>query len=476
MKTNTSSTLAGSQKSASELSAVFYGIKYDDVNKQLFITDTLNSQIKTYNLLTHEITVLCGNGTAGYYGDGGPALQAMLNMPLSVEYDPEDQLLYIQDTGNHRIRKLDLNAGIISTFAGSGTDTVSFVSANASTVSLAGACVAVLSKKHNQMFISSYLKVSVLYLDTMKTVTILNNDSVSSNYPDFTLGSPAGLAYDDTRAILYVSDSTKHIIIKYEFPTDNRTEHIISRIIGAPKQCGSKGDGESSLNARTCNPGILEFDSESNVLYFSDWGNRVVRAINLNTTIVTKVSSTCIPGFSGDGGLAINANTEIIWGISFDKKNKLLYMADILNINIRVVSHIQCYYGLYGAVPCKQCEPGTYTDTLGAKQCTPAPKGSFVAEFGANSSTQCSEGYYANGTGLTSCLPCEPGTYAEGTGNSECEQCPSGRFANTRASTSCTKCYLGFYAPTNGFIQCKYFCRYYRLYRVYTLCTRLLCQ
>ena len=66
------------------------------------------------------ITTVAGTGAAGYSGDGGPALSAMLNGPGAVGLGP-DGALYIGENSGHRIRRVDLQTGVITTFAGTGS-------------------------------------------------------------------------------------------------------------------------------------------------------------------------------------------------------------------------------------------------------------------------------------------------------------------------------------------------------------------
>jgi sugar lactone lactonase YvrE len=65
------------------------------------------------------ITTIAGNGTEGFAGDGGPAAQAALGLPRGVAVDPSGTI-YIADSYNHRIRRVDAK-GIIITITGSGT-------------------------------------------------------------------------------------------------------------------------------------------------------------------------------------------------------------------------------------------------------------------------------------------------------------------------------------------------------------------
>jgi sugar lactone lactonase YvrE len=85
----------------------------------LYIADTANNRIRLVNLNEGMITTVVGTGAAGSGGDGGPAVQAELNAPQGVALDLDGNL-YIADTGNNRIRKVDPTSGWITTIAGSG--------------------------------------------------------------------------------------------------------------------------------------------------------------------------------------------------------------------------------------------------------------------------------------------------------------------------------------------------------------------
>lgn len=84
---------------------------------KLYIADMGNHVIRRVDLETDRIDTIAGNGEPGYAGDGGPAVRANLKQPHSIQFGP-DGILYICDIGNHAIRSVDLNTGIIRTFAG----------------------------------------------------------------------------------------------------------------------------------------------------------------------------------------------------------------------------------------------------------------------------------------------------------------------------------------------------------------------
>ncbi len=90
-----------------------------DKEGNYFIADMANHAIRRVDAKTGIITTFAGNGKPGYSGDGGPANQAELKQPHSIQFGPEGDL-YICDIGNHVIRKVDMKTGLISTFAGTG--------------------------------------------------------------------------------------------------------------------------------------------------------------------------------------------------------------------------------------------------------------------------------------------------------------------------------------------------------------------
>src|SRR5438876_10452827 len=83
----------------------------------LYFCDLDNQRIRRLDLKTRRMTTMAGNGQRGYVGDGGPALQASLNMPHEIRFDREGNL-YIAERDNHVIRRVDGKTGIISTVAG----------------------------------------------------------------------------------------------------------------------------------------------------------------------------------------------------------------------------------------------------------------------------------------------------------------------------------------------------------------------
>ncbi|MCY2973427.1 MAG: hypothetical protein NTW52_02040 [Planctomycetota bacterium] len=90
-----------------------------DASGNLFAVDMMNHVVRKIDMKTNVISTIAGTGTAGYQGDGGPAISAQFKQPHSIQFDSKGDL-YVCDIGNHVIRKIDMKTGKISTFAGTG--------------------------------------------------------------------------------------------------------------------------------------------------------------------------------------------------------------------------------------------------------------------------------------------------------------------------------------------------------------------
>ncbi len=86
----------------------------------IYVTDSSQHRIVRLDPATRQATLFAGTGRAGFSGDGGPADQARLNIPTGVALDPSGKFLLVADLGNHRVRRIDLATRVITTLAGSG--------------------------------------------------------------------------------------------------------------------------------------------------------------------------------------------------------------------------------------------------------------------------------------------------------------------------------------------------------------------
>lgn len=95
-----------------------YEVRFDRAGN-VFWVERLSHCVRKLEAKTGVIRTIAGTGTAGFSGDGEPATKAQLNEPHSIGFDPAGNL-YICDVKNHRLRKVDMRTGLISTLAGTG--------------------------------------------------------------------------------------------------------------------------------------------------------------------------------------------------------------------------------------------------------------------------------------------------------------------------------------------------------------------
>lgn len=216
----------------------------------LYIADTNNHRIRLLNLATGVLTTIAGTGVAGYSGDGGSALSAQLFHPTALAADSSGDL-YLADTGNHRIRRIDAVSGVISTVAGNGSQGSS----------------------------SSSLPATQSAID-----------------------SPMGLALDPA-GNLFLADSHNHRILRVD-----ATSGIMTTVAGTGS-AGFSGDGAPASSASLALPQGITIDSTGNLL-FADAENHRIRRIDGSTGAITTVAGSGVQGFSGDGAPAISATLD----------------------------------------------------------------------------------------------------------------------------------------------------------------------
>jgi sugar lactone lactonase YvrE len=96
------------------------GLTLDDAGN-LYVSDSANHRIRKVDFEANEISTIAGSGEPAFSGDGGPATEATLDNPRALAFGPDGRL-YVADENNHRIRAIDLESGIIVTVAGNGED------------------------------------------------------------------------------------------------------------------------------------------------------------------------------------------------------------------------------------------------------------------------------------------------------------------------------------------------------------------
>ncbi len=95
-----------------------YEVRFDKKGN-MFWVERVNHVVRRLDAQEQTVSTMAGTGKKGFSGDGGPGVQADLSSPHSIQFDPDGDL-YVCDIGNHRVRRVDMKTGIITTFAGTG--------------------------------------------------------------------------------------------------------------------------------------------------------------------------------------------------------------------------------------------------------------------------------------------------------------------------------------------------------------------
>jgi sugar lactone lactonase YvrE len=283
-------------------------------------------QFNGTNLTNDIIITVAGNGTAAFSGDNGAATNANLQYPFGVAVDGLGQL-YIADTDNDRIRKVNSN-GIIATVAGGGSGGDGGAATNASLDYPEGVAV----DASGNLYIADTDNQRIRKVGTNGIITTVAGNGSSGYSGDGGAATNASLDYPEGVAVdasgnLYIADSDNNRIRKVD------TNGIISTVAGDGEE-GYSGDGGAATNASLQLPVDVAVDVFNN-LYIADYDNQRIREVDTNG-VITTVAGNGTNGYSGDGGAATNANLYYPEGVATDSTGNL-YVADSYNQRIREV-------------------------------------------------------------------------------------------------------------------------------------------
>ena len=291
------------------------------------------------------INTIAGTGNADYSGDSGQAISAELNIPFGMVFDAAGNL-YFADEANNVIRKIITSTGVITTYAGTyyptgGNWYYGGDGGPADSAYLANPLGIALDAVGNIYFADN--ANNVIRKITVSTGII---STVAGNMMNimgiYAFAGDGGLATDaelnspwgvaiDASGNIYIADQGFNVIRKVTVATG-----IITTVVG-DGNAGYSGDGGLAANAELNAPDGITIDADGNI-YISDDGNNVIRKIDATSGIITTIVGNGIAGSSGDGGLATAAKlNDPSLGVAIDA-NGNIYIADDGNNKIRKVT------------------------------------------------------------------------------------------------------------------------------------------
>ncbi len=257
-----------------------------DAQGRMLIAAWHNSMIKritNIGMPNSMIEDLCGTGGRSFAGDSGPALMAVLDLPVAVAISPQTSEIFISDQANQRIRKVD-GMGVISTVLGTGMQ------------GYAG--------------------------DGGPALMAQIRLPVGQAAP------PAGRIEFDPQGNLYIADTGNNVIRRMG-------RDGVVRTIAGNGMAGSGGDGGPATMASLSAPTDIEVGPDG-TLYIADTNNNCVRAMGSDGNIRTVVGRCGMRGFAGDGGPPGQALLDRPYGVETDSQGRL-WVADTYNQRVRVV-------------------------------------------------------------------------------------------------------------------------------------------
>jgi DNA-binding beta-propeller fold protein YncE len=333
-----------------------------------------------------SIDTVAGTGVQGYAGDGGPALQALLNNPFDLAFDTAGALIF-SDTFNHCIRRVDACTGLIATIAGTGERGFSGDNGQATRASL-NEPYGVVVDRAGTVYFADRLNRRVRRVDASGVITTLTGDGSGQYSGDggpaanAGLAEPNGLALDAAQRQLFIADVADHRVRVIDlaegtintFAGTGEARHdgdggpatragvfgaravalapdgalyvlerqgsslrcirdgIIQTVAGTGAR-GYAGDDHDARHAVFNAPKEMAVDSAGNVLIV-DTENHAIRCIEARSWIVTTIAGNGSAGPGGDGGPALAAGLARPHGATLGPDGAI-YIGDSENHRIR---------------------------------------------------------------------------------------------------------------------------------------------
>ncbi len=246
-----------------------------DSSGNLYIADIAANRVRKVTP-SGTITTLAGNGQSGYGGDNGLSSSAILAMPYSVAVDSAGNV-YIADSDNGRIRRVNATTGIITTFAGGGSGTYT----GPGTGGDGGLATA-----------------------------------ASLNFPTAVAVDGAGNVY---LICSVMSNITPNSLSVRRITTDGK----INTWAGGSSATGFSGDGGPPLQAQFGNNLIRIAAGNDGSLYIADNGNNRIRKVDPAGATINTIAGNGQASDSGNGGAATAAGVNAPWSVLADAAGNL---------------------------------------------------------------------------------------------------------------------------------------------------------
>lgn len=273
-----------------------------------------------------NVSTLAGSGAKGYIDN--PGRFAAFNNPHGVLFDPSNQVLYVADFGNHRVRVIDMFSKIVTTLAGGGSG----LNGIGTAASFKGPCS--LALLQNKIFLADYANHAIRTIDLSSKLvnTVIGDGSAGNNNGIGTLATldgPVHVSFDSSGSTGYVVEQAGSRIRAFSVSSLAVTTLAGSGIQGFNDAIGTLAQFSGPSSAIWHPSGFLFVGDGSGT-------NHRVRRINLLTKQVTTLSGN--GGAGGTDGIGTNAKHSDPRGLGLNADATVLYVADDSGSRIRSVN------------------------------------------------------------------------------------------------------------------------------------------
>jgi hypothetical protein len=314
-----------------------------DATGNMYLAVQNSQMVVVVKKATGFVFYYAGNGAAGSTGDGGAATSAKLYYPRGIAMDSSNNI-FIADYNNFKVRMVTWSTNIITTFAGTGvqgsaggTNGDGGAAINAQFVQPFGLAV----DRSNNVYVSDYLghNVRVIKRSTGIITTFAgtgtqgySGDSSVASSTNVKLNNPCALAVDTSNNV-YIADAGNSRVRVVAASTS-----IITTYAGTGN-AGSNGDNLAATSAKINLAQGIALDTSNN-LYIADYANQAIRFVSAASGIISTVAGSVANtmGSSGDGGAATSALLNYPSGVALDSSNNL-FIADTENGRVRTVPY-----------------------------------------------------------------------------------------------------------------------------------------
>lgn len=304
------------------------GVFVDSVGN-MYVADTNNRRIRKVDT-SGTMTTVAGNGNFGFAGDGGLATGASLADPTGIFVDAQNNL-FIADTNNQRIRKVDA-AGVITTIAGDGNAGFSGDGGPATSARL-NFPTGVFVDAQGNVFFADRENHRIRKVDTLGVISTVAGNGAFGSSGDGGPATSASLAFPsgifvNTSGAVFIADRFNYKVRKVD------TLGVISTVAGNGA-FGFSGDGGQATSANLAFPSAVYVDANGHIL-IADRDNHRIRSVDPSGVIST-IAGNGLPTYGGDGGVATDANLNRPSGVWGNSKGAI-WVADTNNRRIRKIA------------------------------------------------------------------------------------------------------------------------------------------